>query len=94
MANKQIMQIMTLGQLRYVVSLRQAEVRAVCACGHPVAGIVIKNDFNAQESGRFLAGAYRDHLKAAGAWEHPAGHALTIEVERLDTEVRGPLIVN
>ena len=81
-------QVMTLGQLRYVVSLRQSEVRAVCACGHPVAGIVIKNDFDPQAAGTFLATAYRDHLKSEGAWEHPAGHALSIEVERLDVDVK------
>ena len=77
-----------LSDVRYLVNVRSCEVVAKCACGHPVAGVVVKDDFDAEAARTFFAEAYRNHLKTEGAWEHPQGHALSIEVDSPDVEVR------
>lgn len=61
--------------------LQHCEIRATCACGSPICGLVVKAGFDAKEARAFIVAAYKAHLRAEGAWEHPAGHALLIDVE-------------
>jgi hypothetical protein len=64
-----------------LVNIKSCEVRAHCACEHPIAVIVVKERFDAVEARRFFVDAYKRHLKIEGAWEKPQGHALLITIE-------------
>ena len=55
--------------------LRHSRVEAVCACGQPVAGMVIKDTYDPGEVRHFFADAFRLHIGA-----HPSGHGLSLEI--------------
>lgn len=77
--------MMTISDLTVMVDLKQVEITATCACGQPVGGIVVKDHYDPVSARQFIAGAFRGHLKAYGAWHHPQGHALMLDVKPLVT---------
>lgn len=59
--------------------LHNSRVEAVCSCGQPVAGMVIKDTYDPTEVRHFFADAFRSHIGA-----HPSGHGLSFEIYESD----------
>ncbi|MGZ6321265.1 MAG: hypothetical protein ACXWQR_18440 [Ktedonobacterales bacterium] len=56
------------------------EVRAMCACGQPVAVFQVGHDYDDKETHAFFAGAFLGHLDAEDARADPTGHALSLSI--------------
>lgn len=81
---------MFLSDINYLIDVRKCEVVANCACGHPVAGIAVDEQFDPTAARKFFAQAFLDHLKAENAYPQSTGHALSLDVHP-DVEVTGPI---
>jgi hypothetical protein len=58
--------------------LLHSRIEAICACGQPVAGMVIKDTCDPLEARHFFADAFRSHIQ-----DGAAGHALSLEIHEL-----------